>query len=121
MRTLEFTVFPPCTGLFSAPHQEEVNPVARRVLSYPASDRVNRSSARFCLRPRPQGKATAPTVTRDRDSVSRGDAPCSTITTHRSNFLRHDLETRGTIAREEAGHINRFLAELGADPLQHRR
>ena len=39
----------------------------------------------------------------------------------RESYLRHHLETHGIITRAEAGHINRFLAELGAELLQHWR
>jgi hypothetical protein len=38
-----------------------------------------------------------------------------------TGYLRHDLETHGRITRTEAGHINRFLAEFGAELLEHWR
>lgn len=35
----------------------------------------------------------------------------------RSGFLRHDLETHGTLTPAEGEHINRHLAELAGEPL----
>lgn len=48
----------------------------------------------------------------DRREAKRGE---------RDTFVRHDLETHGTLTRSEAEEVNRFLAELQADLLRHWR